>query len=328
MSKLTTLNAIDESFVASAQKRLDSLTKPQGSLGRLEEMACFMCGWQQTERPSADYAATLIFSGNHGVVTQGVSAFPSEVTTQMVANFEAGGAAINQLCHAIPSTLKVIPLTLDKPTQDMTQTAAMSTAECEAAFQAGMNAIPDDADVIVLGEMGIGNTTPAAAISMFLGGGRAIDWVGRGTGIDDAIWQKKCEVVEKAISLHTPHITDTMSLLARLGGRELAAMAGAVIGARHKRIPILLDGYVTTAAAATLTLSYEHALAHCIAGHQSVEPGHARLLSHFGLSPLLNLQMRLGEGSGAQVALAIVRAAMATFNGMATFEQAAVSNRS
>ncbi|MDX2073258.1 MAG: nicotinate-nucleotide--dimethylbenzimidazole phosphoribosyltransferase [Alphaproteobacteria bacterium] len=323
----STLPAIDEHFVREARARLDRLTKPAGSLGRLEDLAAWMCGWQQTVTPTTERAHTLIFAGNHGVVAQGVSAFPAAVTAQMVANFEAGGAAISQLCRAIPSALKVTALSLDTPTQDFTTGPAMNREECEAAFAAGQQAVPEDADIIVLGEMGIGNTTPAAAIAAFLGGGEASGWVGRGTGIDDAAKKHKAAVVEKALALHRPHIRSSMELLARLGGRELAAVAGAIGQARAQRIPVLLDGYVATAAAAALTLDHKDALAHTQSGHASAEPGHQKLLALLGLEPILNLGMRLGEASGAQLALGIVRAALACYNGMATFDSAGVSNR-
>lgn len=321
------LPSIDEHFVQAARTRLDCLTKPRASLGRLEDLAAFMCGWQQKATPSAERATTLIFAGNHGVAARGVSAFPAEVTAQMVANFEAGGAAISQLCRAIPSDLKVTAIKLDTPTHDFTTAPAMSPDECDEAWHAGRNAVPADAHILLIGEMGIGNTTPAAAIAHFLGGGHTKDWVGRGTGIEDATLKRKCEVVETAVTLHTPSITSTRQLLACLGGRELAAMAGAIMQARRLRIPVILDGYVSTTAAATLTLDHPDALEHCLSGHCSVEPGHIKLLEKLKLEPLLNLNMRLGEASGAQLALAIVRAALATFNGMATFDSAGVSDR-
>lgn len=323
----STLTGIDEHFVAKARARLDMLTKPKDSLGRLEEIAAFMCGWQQTLAPSAEQAYTLIFAGNHGIVAQGVSAFPSDVTAQMVANFEAGGAAINQLCRAIPSTLKVNALSLDRPTQDFTSGPAMNDIEYTDAFNIGRRAVPEDAQIIIIGEMGIGNTTAAAAISHFLCSGAADLWVGRGTGIEDAALKRKAEVVEKAVALHSTSIRTSQDLLACLGGREIAAMAGAVTEARTRRIPVVLDGYVTTAAAAALTLDHADALAHCLCGHASVEPGHRRLMAHLLMQPLLDLNMRLGEGTGAQLALSIVRAALATFNGMATFESAGVSGK-
>ena len=321
------LTKFDAAMEAAARTRLDSLTKPQGSLGRLEDIAAWLCGWQQTLSPRTGSAYTLIFAGNHGVVSRGMSAFPSEVTVQMVANFEAGGAAINQLCKAVPSTLRVIPLSLDKPTKDFTKEPAMTAQECEEAFKIGMESVPKDADILIIGEMGIGNTTVAAALAHALCGGAAADWVGTGTGIDEKTIAKKREVVSQAVALHKNNLGDTLSLLSHVGGRELAAMAGAIWQARSQRVPVILDGYVVTAAAATLILTSKDSLAHCIAGHLSVEAGHKKLLEFLGMKPLLDLGMRLGEGSGAQVALAVVRCAVATFSSMATFEEAMVATK-
>lgn len=321
------LPQFDAAIYASALARLDSLTKPQGSLGRLEDVAAWLCGWQQILKPRTEKAYTLIFAGNHGVVAQGVSAFPSEVTVQMVANFENGGAAINQLCKAIPSTLRVIPLSLDNQTKDFTVEAAMTMQECEEAFQIGVESVPKDADILVIGEMGIGNTTVAAAIIHAICGGVAVDWVGTGTGIDEKTIVRKREVVAQAVALHKNNLGDTLEVLRHVGGRELAAMAGAIWQARAQRVPVILDGYVVTAAAATLTLTSKDALSHCIAGHLSVEVGHKKLLEFLRMKPLLDLGMRLGEGSGAQVALALVRCAVAIFTGMATFEEAMVAGK-
>jgi nicotinate-nucleotide--dimethylbenzimidazole phosphoribosyltransferase len=321
------LPKFDDVMEARARARLDSLTKPQGSLGRLEDIAAWLCGWQQTLTPRTGKAYTLIFAGNHGVAKQGVSAFPPEVTAQMVANFETGGAAINQLCKAVASSLRVISLSLDKPTRDFTMDPAMAEEECAEAFKAGMDSVPQDADILILGEMGIGNTTVAAALAHAIAGGVASDWVGKGTGIDEKTIRNKREVVAKSVRKHKENSGSTLGVLQHVGGRELAAMAGAIWRARQLRVPVLLDGYVVTASAATLKLSADDALSHCIAGHLSVEPGHGRLLEFLGMEPLLNLGMRLGEGSGAQVALAVVRAAAATFTGMATFEEAMVATK-
>ncbi len=326
-STATPLPDFDCSTEAAARARLDILTKPQGSLGRLEDIAAWMCGWQQTLKPRTEKAYTLIFAGNHGVTKQGVSAFPSEVTAQMVGNFANGGAAINQLCKAIPSVLRVIPLSLEKPTQDFTATPAMSAVECAEAFEIGKKAVPMGADMLVIGEMGIGNTTVAAALAYAVVGGNPEDWVGSGTGINPESLAHKREVVAAAVKLHKNAMSDTLSTLQHVGGRELAAMAGAIWQARQQRIPVILDGYVVTAAAATLCLDNPDALTHCLAGHLSVEPGHRRLLEWLKMKPVLELGMRLGEGSGAQVALAVVRAAVATFNHMATFEEAVVAKR-
>jgi nicotinate-nucleotide--dimethylbenzimidazole phosphoribosyltransferase len=321
------LPAFDSGMEAASRRRLDQLTKPQGSLGRLEDIAAWVCGWQKTLTPRAARAVTLIFAGNHGVTAQGVSAYPPEVTAQMVANFFSGGAAINQLCAAIPSSLQIIPLALDTPTQDFTKTAAMTAEECAQAFNAGQRAVPEHADIVVLGEMGIGNTTSAAAVCHALCGGAPEDWVGTGTGVDTIALRRKRDAVAGAAMLHKQHCTGPLSLLRHVGGRELAAMAGAVWRTRELGIPVILDGYVVTAAAAPLRLVSDDMLSHCMAGHMSTEPGHALLLRWLGMEPLLDLRMRLGEGSGAQIALAVVRSALATFTGMATFESASVAGR-
>lgn len=319
-----TLPAFSEAHAGAARSRQAQLTKPPGSLGRLEEIAVWLCGWQATERPRIDKVLTLLFAGNHGVASRGVSAYPSEVTAQMVRNFEQGGAAVNQLCTLVGSELQVTPLSLDKPTADFTKQPAMSMEEALAAFNAGFTVV-SPADLLVVGEMGIGNTTPSAALACVLAGGDAAQWVGRGTGVDDKGIRIKQDVVQAGIALHKVYCNTTLELLRRLGGREHAAMAGAVARARQMRIPVVLDGYVVTSAAATLILTAPDFLAHCIAGHSSAEPGHIRLLNHLKKEPLLNLNMRLGEGSGALVAVPIIRAAVATHNGMATFAEASVT---
>ena len=287
----------------------------------------WMCGWQRTLKPRDDKAYTLIFAGNHGVTKQGVSAFPPEVTVQMVANFANGGAAINQLCKAIPSTLRVIPLSLENPTQDFTVAPAMTAEECAEAFDMGVQSVPADADIVILGEMGIGNTTAAAAVACAVVGGSAHDWVGSGTGIDTDTLIRKRQVVDKAMALHRGKLNGALAILQHVGGRELAAIAGAVWRARELGIPVILDGYVVTAAAAALTQVHPDMLAHCLAGHKSVEIGHQRLLDALKMKPLLDLNMRLGEGSGAQLALAVVRAAVAAFTQMATFASAQVAGK-
>jgi len=318
------LPAFSETHAGMARSRQAQLTKPPGSLGRLEEVAIWLCGWQAAERPKLDKVLTLLFAGNHGVAARGVSAYPSEVTAQMVANFENGGAAVNQLCKLAGSELRVTPLSLDKPTADFTTQPAMSMEEALEAFNAGFTAVTS-ADLLIIGEMGIGNTTPSAALACALAGGDIDQWVGRGTGVDEKGIRIKKDVVHAGITLHKAHCKTTLELLRRLGGREHAAMAGAIARARQMRIPVVLDGYVVTSAAATLTLTAPDFLAHCIAGHSSAEPGHIRLLKHLKMDPLLNLNMRLGEGSGALVAVSVVRAAVATHNGMATFAEASVT---
>jgi nicotinate-nucleotide--dimethylbenzimidazole phosphoribosyltransferase len=315
----------DEDAAHTAQRRQENLTKPHGSLGRLEELAVWCAGWQGHNPPAADVVQILVFAGNHGVTTRGVSAFPSEVTVQMVANFAAGGAAINQLANQQNADLTVIDLELETPTADFTVEPAMSEEICAAAFTRGFDAVRLEADVLIVGEMGIGNTTAAAALSCALYGGEPLDWTGPGTGLDPAGVAAKARVIATAIACHGEDLENSFEALRRVGGRELAAIVGTILAARQKRIPVILDGFVATAAAAVLEHAQPGALDHCVAGHVSEEPGHRRLLECLGKTPLLDLGMRLGEASGAAVALSILRSALVTHNGMATFEEAAVS---
>jgi nicotinate-nucleotide--dimethylbenzimidazole phosphoribosyltransferase len=315
----------DLAALEAARARQAVLTKPLGSLGRLEEIAVFMAGWQGRARPRADRIRAVIFAGNHGVAARGVSAYPPEVTVQMVTNFKAGGAAINALTAACGAQLAVVPLDLACPTGDITREPAMSEAECLAALNAGAAAVMADSDLFFVGEMGIGNTTPAAALAAQVFGGEAAEWIGRGTGLDDAGLARKAEAVAAALALHGADCTDAFETLRRLGGREIAAMAGAVLAARHLRVPVLLDGFIACAALAPLLADNAAFLGHCLAAHCSAEAGHVRLLERFGLDPLLHLGMRLGEGSGAAVAAQIVRSALAAHDGMATFAEAAVA---
>ncbi|PCI88141.1 MAG: nicotinate-nucleotide--dimethylbenzimidazole phosphoribosyltransferase [Hyphomicrobiales bacterium] len=317
----------DQQAIELATERQAQLTKPQGSLGKLEEIAIWLAGWQRTEKPKLNKVDTLIFAGNHGVAARGVSLFPAEVTVQMVGNFEAGGAAINQLCQQNGANLKVVAIDLDKPTADFTTEAAMSENEFLAAVNIGADAVSNDADMITLGEMGIANTTSASAICLALFGGTAEDWTGRGTGLADDAVSKKSQIIAEAIELHSEFKNDPIEILRRLGGRELAAIFGATLAARAKNIPVLLDGFICCAAVAPLFALNKSALNIAVAGHQSQEQAHVKLLQALELDPLLKMDMRLGEGSGAAVALNIVRAAVATHNGMATFAEAAVSTK-
>jgi len=318
------LPAADEDARAKALAREAVLTKPAGSLGRLEQIAVHMAAWQGRHPPTVERPVVLVFVGNHGVAARGVSAYPAAVTAQMVANFTAGGAAINQLARAAGARLIVTPLSLDRPTADFTQGPAMTEAETLAAIEAGMAAVPADADLIAVGEMGIGNTTVAAALAAALFGGDA-EWVGPGTGVDAAGLRRKRQAVEAGLALHRSE--DPWACLARLGGREFAAIAGAVLQARRQRTPVLLDGYVATAAAAVLARARPGALDHCLAAHRSAEPAHGRLLDRLGLPPLLDLGLRLGEASGAALAIGLIRAAILCHTGMATFAEAGVAGR-
>lgn len=315
----------DASAITAAQDRNGQLTKPPGALGRLEDIAIWYAGWRGQAAPMVEAPQVIVFAGNHGVTAQGVSAFPPEVTVQMVANFEHGGAAINQLAKAVGARMDVVALDLDQPTADFIQGPAMTRAELEAALRAGWDAVDAGADLLVVGEMGIGNTTPAAAISNALFGGAAGDWTGRGTGVDDAGLVNKTRVVAEGVALHGD-TDDGLEILMRLGGREIAAMAGAIAAARVLGIPVLLDGFICCAAAACLQAVSPTALDHALAGHQSAEQAHVALLGRLGKEPILQLGLRLGEGSGAALAINIVKSALACHSGMATFAEAGVTD--
>lgn len=302
------------------------LTKPPGSLGRLEEITAWLAAWQRRNPPRLEAVEILVFAGNHGVTDQGVSAYPADVTAQMVANFSSGGAAINQLAREAKANLRVLPLSLDAPTADFTEGPAMSEAEFLAAVGEGYETVPREADLLVLGEMGIGNTTVAAALSAALFGGGA-RFVGAGTGVDNAGLARKHGVVERALALHADAVPDPLRAAATFGGRELAAILGACLAARHRTVPVMLDGIVSTAAVAPLKLLRADALNHACVGHMSSEPGHRLLLQELAMTPLLDLGMRLGEGSGAAVAILVLRAALSCHTGMATFEEARVSGK-
>ncbi|MFD1912404.1 nicotinate-nucleotide--dimethylbenzimidazole phosphoribosyltransferase [Halodurantibacterium flavum] len=319
------LPPVDAGALDAARSRDASLTKPPGSLGQLEDLAIWYAGWRG-ERPKLEAPQILIFAGNHGVTAQGVSAFPPEVTAQMVANFNAGGAAINQLARCFGARIDVHPITLDRPTGDFTEGPAMTEAELLEALSLGWAAVDPAADLVIAGEMGIGNTTSAAALAAAMFGGNPRDWVGRGTGVDDEGLARKAAAVAAGLARHRGELLDPLEALRRLGGRELAAMAGAIAAARSHRIPVILDGFICTAAAAVLERIAPGALDHAIAGHQSEEPGHARLLGALGKRPVLTLGLRLGEGSGAAVALGVLKAAIACHSGMATFAEAGVAD--
>ena len=313
----------DMASVAGAKDRNNQLTKPPGALGQLEELAVWYAGWRGTDRPSINAPQVIVFAGNHGVCAQGVSAFPPEVTVQMVANFQHGGAAINQLAKTFGAKMDVHALDLELPTQDFTTAPAMSEAEVVLALTTGWNAVDPDADLLVTGEMGIGNTTSAAAVAAAVLGGSAADWTGRGTGVDDDGLARKTDVVARGLALHDT--SDPLEALRCLGGRELAAMAGAIAAARQHRIPVILDGFICSAAAAVLEKSVVGSLDHTVAGHLSAEGAHAKLLQELGKSPLLSLGLRLGEGSGAALAIGVLKGAIACHSGMATFAEAGVA---
>ncbi|HLJ21082.1 MAG TPA: nicotinate-nucleotide--dimethylbenzimidazole phosphoribosyltransferase [Stellaceae bacterium] len=327
-SLLARLPGPDLEAGAAALTREGQLTKPAGALGRLEEIAHWMSVWQGRHPPAVNHPRTAVFVGNHGVAARGVSAYPAEVTKQMVQNFLDGGAAVNQLCRSVDADLRVYELALEEPTADFTRGPAMTDEDCASAMVYGMTAVETGIDLLAVGEMGIANTTSAAALCCALFGGEAEQWVGPGTGVAGDALQRKLAAVAEGVVRHRGESGEPFDLLRRLGGRELAAIAGAVMAARQARVPVVLDGYATTAAAAVLFAADPHALDHCIVAHRSAEPGHRRLLGKLGKPALLDFGMRLGEASGATLAIAVIKAAVACHTGMATFAEAGVSGKS
>jgi nicotinate-nucleotide--dimethylbenzimidazole phosphoribosyltransferase len=326
-SACTDLPDADENAATAATDRDAQLTKPPRSLGRLEELVFWLARWQGRNPPRLDTVEVLVFAGNHGVTAQGVSAFPAAVTEQMVANFAAGGAAINQLSRVAGASLRVIPLALDEPTVDFTTAPAMDEAAFLSAVASGYVAVAPGTDLVCLGEMGIGNTTAAAAIAAALFGGGGARWAGRGTGVDDDGLARKRAAINAGLAIHADLAGDPLRIAAALGGRELAAILGAALAARRQRIPVVIDGFVCTAAVAPLAKLKPDGLAHAVAGHVSAEAGHRALLDELDMKPLLDLNMRLGEASGAAVAAQVLRAALACHTGMATFADAGVSGK-
>lgn len=337
MSRFATLEALraacralppaDDAAAEAVRARQLRLTKPPGSLGRLEELVAWLAAWQGRERPVLDRVEAVVFAGNHGVVARGVSPYPAGVTAQMVANFARGGAAINQLAAVAGATLRVVPLDLDVPTRDLAAGPAMDEAAFLDAVSAGYEAVSPGTSLLALGEMGIGNTTAAAALSAGLFGGDGVQWAGRGTGVDDAGMARKRVAVDAALTRHAGLLHDPLRAAMALGGRELAAILGAALAARVHRVPVLLDGFVCTAAAAPLARVAPGGLDHARVAHLSAEGGHRALARALGQTPLLDLGMRLGEASGAALAVPILRAALACHLGMATFDEAGVQDR-
>lgn len=328
-----TLPGPDEFAVAAVRARNRELTKPVGSLGELETIVEWLAAWQGNPKPAVRRPLVVVFAGNHGVAAHGVSAYPQAVTRQMLENFAAGGGAINQICATYDLGFKVFDLALDLPTGDITREPALDEKACVATLAFGMEAIAGGTDLLSIGEMGIGNTTVAAAVYTALYGGPAERWVGAGTfgsGAGGSASRRegvarKIAAVEAALACHAGTLTDPLEVLRRLGGREIAAAAGAILAARLEHIPVLLDGYTVTAAAAVLHATDPSSIDHCLAGHLSAEGAHAEVLERIGKKPLLSLGLRLGEGTGAALAAGIVKAAAACHADMATFKQAGVS---
>lgn len=305
---------------------LDSLTKPPGSLGRLEELALRVGLIQQTAAPSIASKAMVIFCANHGVAEEGVSAYPAEVTRQMMANFQAGGAAINVLCRHFGIEPVIVDAGVEKPTRNFTRATAMTREEALAAIEIGKS-YAQIADIVGAGEMGIANSTAAAALLCAFTGINPAQAAGRGTGLDDAGLDRKISALGKALALHRPDPSDAISVLAALGGREIAAIVGLVLGAQEHRTIVMLDGFISCSAALVARAIQPEALDNILFAHRSAERGHALMLDALGARPLLDLDMRLGEGTGAALAIALVEASVRLYREMATFSSAGVSEK-
>ena len=338
--------SLDEAAMWLARTRQDTLTKPPGSLGRLEELSIQLAGMKADPFPSVERKAVIVMAADHGVTAEGVSAYPAEVTRQMVLNFLRGGAAINVLARQAGVRVTVVDVGVAaefEPTPGLTQRKvmcgtrnlargpAMTREEAEQAIHVGMDVLNEEAarglDIVATGDMGIGNTTASSAIAAVLTGLPVSQLVGRGTGIDDQGLERKMRVIERALEVNQPDASDPLDVLHKVGGLEIAGLAGVIIAAASQRIPVVVDGFISTAAAMIAAGLAPRVREYLIAAHQSVEIGHQAMLRHLRLTPLLDLNMRLGEGTGAALSFHLVEAAVRILREMATFDEAGVSDK-
>ncbi len=316
---LATMPAGDGEAGDAVRVRAADILRPAGALARFDEVAAWVAEWQRTSTPAVRKPAALIFAADHGVAAAGVSKYPSDVTAAMLAAYRAGKSTVSAFAAVAGATVDAIDVGVGRPTGDIRVESAMPPERFEQACAAGRRAVEQlDTDLLVLGEMGIGNTTAAAAVTAALVGGDVAEWVGRGTGVDDEGLTRKRDAVRLAVD-RIAGVLDPLEVLREVGGAELVAMAAAIVAARLRRLPVLIDGYVVTASALPLTVTRPDALDHCLAGHCSAEPGHRRLLERLGKQPLLDLEMRLGEGSGAMAAVPLVAMACAGITEVPTF---------
>jgi len=345
--KYPAIPPIDRAAAKQAQIRQNSLTKPPGSLGRLEEISVQLAGMKADPFPAVSRKAVIVMAADHGVALEGVSAFPVEVTPQMVMNFLAGGAAINVLARQAGASVTIVDIgvaadfdpslpgllhrKIAHGTRNMAKGPAMTRVEAEKALACGMDVLASVAeiglDLVATGDMGIGNTTPSAAIVAVMTGLPVAKVTGRGTGIDDAGLAQKVQVIEQAIAVNQPDPKDALDVLCKVGGLEIAGLAGVMIAAAARRIPVVVDGFISTAAA-MIAVGLESDVRHYLLGsHQSVEIGHRAMHKHLGLTPLIDLNLRLGEGTGAVLAFHLIEAASRILREMATFAEAGVSGK-
>ena len=319
--RLADLPAPDGAHRAAVAARAAEVLRPPGALAQLDELAVWKAGWQRTSTPSVERVDVLVFAADHGVAVAGVSNYPSDVTAAMFSATRGGNATINAFADAIGASVTAVDVGIGEPTGDMRTGPAMSPERFDAATTAAFDAVDAlDGDLLVLGELGIGNTTAAAAVAAALLGGATGDWVGRGTGVDDDGFERKRLAVQQSVE-RINGVVDPLEILREVGGLELVAMAAACVAARHRSIPVVLDGYICTSSVMALHLVDPAALDHCVVGHCSGEPGHRLLLDRLGKAPLLDLGMRLGEGSGALAAVPLVKMACAGVTHVSTFDE-------
>ena len=345
-SLITTIQPLDEPAMRSARARQNTLTKPPGSLGRLEELSIQLAGIKADPFPSVERKAVIVMAADHGVASEGVSAYPAEVTAQMVQNFLDGGAAINVLARMAEARVSVVDIGVAVEfgavsgliqhkvmcgTRSLAQGPAMTRQEAEQALQVGVDVLNEEAakglDLVATGDMGIGNTTPSSAIAAVMTGLPVAQVVGRGTGIDDQGLERKIKVIEQALAVNKPDPKDALDVLHKVGGLEIAGLAGVMIAAAGRRIPVVVDGFISTAAAMIAVGLAPGVREYLISAHQSVEVGHRAMLNHLGLKPLLDLNLRLGEGTGAALAFHLIEASTRILREMATFDEAGVSDK-
>lgn len=330
-----------------AQRLQDSLTKPRGSLGKLESLSVRLAGVYHTSRPSMGRTMVFTMAADHGVTSEGVSAYPAEVTRQMVLNFASGGAAINVLARHVGAEVRVVDMgvacdegwpsciierKVARGTKSIARGPAMTIEDARRSIEAGIelaeSAVDEGFTAIAIGDMGIGNTTAASAVTSVITGCSVRAVTGRGTGIDDVRLNAKVSVIERSIEINRPDPRNGVDVLAKVGGFELGGMAGVILGGSSKRVPVFIDGFVSGSAALIAGTICPHAVDYMVASHLSVEPGHAHALAHLGLTPVLDLEMRLGEGTGAVLAMNMAQASCKILSEMATFEGAGVSQSS